>query len=145
MIPIRIWNNKTTLPMSNCRSFPFWCLLTNAFWRFCSCSKCQILRNHSWPSTSSCFDHICSKVVSSNLSLTCTQRFSTQNSMGIMASNPKVSRNGIHWMIILKVVLYAQSALWILVSHSVLFSLTIFFSLFYNVLFVNSANPFACG
>ena len=58
MLPIRVWNTKTALPMSNWHSLPFWCLSTNAFQRFWSHSKFQILRNCSSSSTRSCFDQI---------------------------------------------------------------------------------------
>ena len=97
--------------MSNWHSLPFWCLSTNAFQRFWSHSKFQILRNCSSSSTRSCFDQIFSDDVSSNCCLTYIRRLGTWNSIGITTSNPKFTQNDADWMLDVTLVLYTHNGI----------------------------------
>ena len=145
ILPIWVWKTNNGLPIPNLFSFPFQRRSTNAFLLHCSSSRCMMLANLCSSSSHRVANRIASDSFSFRRSRTCMRKLGTWNSIGIIASNPNANRNGVVRMLVLYVVRYAQSALCSLVSQSVRFSLTIFRRMFCSVLFVDWANPLACG
>ena len=143
MLPIRVWNTKTSFSISN-PSLPFQCRLTNVVLRRYSNSICTKLSIRCSSSSHNFSNRTHSNSCPLSYSRTCTRKLEIWNSIGMTDSNLNARSNCVDQMLVLYVIPYAHNVLCSVVSQSIRFSFTIFFSIFYNVLFVDSAKPFAC-
>ena len=143
MSPSFVWKTRTGCPMARELSNERPCPSTKALRRHWPCSKCAKLAMCCSRSSSNCSSRCCSDSVSGSCSTIYTCQLGIWNSIGITASNPNESREGVEPILVLNVVRYAQRALWSLSSQSMQFSFTIFLRMVCKVLFVDSTSLLA--
>ena len=127
--PSHVWNTRTDVPTSNDFLVSRRCRSTKAFLCRHPCSSCVWLVNWSSPISSICSSLFYSDTDSDNHLVIWTHKLGTWNSIGMTASSPNASRNRVDWILILKLVWYAQRALYNFVSQSIWFALMFFFKI----------------
>ena len=102
VLPMRVWNTSTTLPIANNFSFRLRCRSTKALQHCWSSSRIARLCTRVSLRARSCYKCIRSEASSEIRSFTCMHKLGIWNSTGIMASNPYAKRNGVAWTLVLK-------------------------------------------
>ena len=116
VLPMRVWNMSTTLPIANNFSFRLRCRSTKTLQHCWSSSRIARLWTHVSPRARSCCRRTRSEASSGIRSFTCMRRLRIWNSTGIMTSNPCAKRNGVACTLVLKLVWKTHSALLSFVS-----------------------------